>query len=70
MIDYQVIKFQIEQTICSVHNQHPEVILKGTEDKFSLACCCEDFQKTCLDEITELIANQAAQGILDVFNLD
>jgi len=68
MLNYDAIKYELEQTTCAVHHQHPEVTIKETQDNLSLACCCEDFQKICMSEIQELLAVQAQTAIMDAFN--
>jgi hypothetical protein len=66
-INYQAIKFEIERTSCSIHQQNPEVITKNTQDNISLKTCCPDFQDECILLIKQLLAEQVKQEILEPF---
>jgi hypothetical protein len=68
MIDYDAIKYEIELSSCNIHQAHPEIIINETRDNISLACCCEDFQKICIDEIKGLLADQARNEIMSAWN--
>lgn len=67
MLDYEAIKYELELTSCEVHGQHPKVTIQ-TDDKVSIACCCEEFQQKCSEEFQEALANQVQKSIMDAFN--
>ena len=68
MLNYEAIKYEVEQSLCSIHKQHPEVTITETQDNLRLACCCEEFKQSCIDQIQSLLAEQAQKAIMDVFN--
>ncbi len=60
------IKSRLVRLICTVHRQHPEITIVGTNLNFK--CCCEEFRSECLQESKKEFAEEAKKSLTESFN--
>jgi hypothetical protein len=44
----------IEALSCSIHNQHPHIIIQQNE-RLKIDCCCDEFRLQCFHILMKLI---------------
>ena len=46
-------KVVIESLTCSIHHQHPSLVMK--ENQLELQTCCRDFKNICMEKLMSLM---------------
>ncbi len=57
------IKQELQRMRCSIHNEHPEVTVRG--ERLEFKCCCDDFKNKLLKRSETLIAETSKNEILN-----
>jgi len=60
------IKNRLVKLNCTVHRQHPEITIVGTNLNFK--CCCEAFRSKCLQESQKEFGEEAKKSLTESFN--